>query len=83
MQNELKSAMSPSGKDKKCFTLPKTLGKMSKICSEYVPPTTKKSTMWAVQECNAYSTDQCPLDLLEKSFHGSFESLATAVYSGG
>ena len=34
-RKKLKSAMSPSDKDKKCFTLSNTPGMMSKVCGGY------------------------------------------------
>ena len=46
---------------------------MSKICSGYILPTIKRCTTWAIrvfdqwqEECNTRSSEQCPLDLLEK-----------------
>ena len=46
---------------------------MSKICSIYIPPTTKRYTTWAVrmfdqwrEEHNTQSSKQCLLDLLGK-----------------
>ena len=88
---KMKSAMSPSGRGKMCIAPPKYPGKMSKICSSYVSPTTTRYTTCAVhvlgqwqEECNMRSSDQCPLDLLEKpSHHGSFESLAATIHNGG
>ena len=68
-----KSAMSPSGRGKMRSAPPKSPGNMSKICSGYVPPTTKRYTKWAIrvfdqwqEERNTRRSEQCPLDLLEK-----------------
>lgn len=66
-----------------CFTPSVSPGNTTKICNGYVPPTTIRSTTWAV--CvNEQQQEEChklyPLDLLEKP---CLESLAAMVHSGG
>ena len=63
-----KSAMSPSGRGKMLFAPPKSPGNMSKICSGYVPPTTKRCTTWAVHMFDQWGRSATQLDLLEKPF---------------
>ena len=77
-----KSAMSPSGRGKMLFAPPKSPGNMSKICSGYVPPTTKRCTTWAVHMFDQWGEERNTVGSSGEAFRENFELLAAVVHSG-